>query len=140
MFAPPGAHAASGAETLTSLAAAIDEFANARSVDDVRRLVPRAARRVTGADGASLILREGGECCYVDEDSIEPLWKGSRLPMENCISGWAMLHGEPATVEDVFDDPRIPQDLYRPTFVKSLLVVPIRVRAPLGAIGMYWAQ
>ncbi len=138
----PGARAAaSGAETLTTLATAIDEFSNAVSVAEVQRLVFSAARRLTGADGATLILREGGQCHYVDEDAIEPLWKGSRFPLENCISGWAMAHREPAVVEDVYDDPRIPQHLYRPTFVRSLLVVPIgRLSEPIGAIGMYWAQ
>ena len=134
-----GARTASGTETLTTLAGAIDEFATARSVEAVQQLVHRAARRLTGADGATLVLREGGECHYVDEDAIEPLWKGSRFPLENCISGWAMLHREPVVVEDVFADPRIPQDLYRPTFVKSLLIVPIGAR-PVGAIGMYWAE
>lgn len=139
MSTTPGAREASGSETLSTLATAIDEFATARSVDAVQRLVHRAARRLTGADGATLILREGGDCHYVDEDAIEPLWKGSRFPMENCISGWAMRHREPAIVEDVFADPRIPHDLYRPTFVKSLMIVPIGA-PPLGAIGLYWAE
>ncbi|HEV2774925.1 MAG TPA: sensor domain-containing diguanylate cyclase [Solirubrobacteraceae bacterium] len=140
MLTSPGARGASGAETLASLAEAIDDFADARSVKDVQGLVHHAARRLTGADGATLIVREGGMCHYVDEDAVEPLWKGSRFPMENCISGWAMRHREPVVVEDVFADPRIPQDLYRPTFVKSLLVVPIGSRKPIGAIGMYWAR
>ena len=139
MSPTPGARDASGAETLTTLVTAIDEFATARTVDAVQRLVHRAARRLTGADGATLILREGNECHYVDEDAIAPLWKGSRFPMENCISGWAMRHRKPAVVEDVFADPRIPQDLYRPTFVKSLMIVPIGAQ-PLGAIGLYWAK
>jgi diguanylate cyclase (GGDEF)-like protein len=141
MPASPGARAAaSGAETLTTLATAIDELAYARTLTDVQHLAHSAARRLADADGATLILRDGGECCYVDEDAIEPLWKGSRFPLENCISGWAMLNGEPAVVEDVYDDPRIPLDLYRPTFVRSLLVVPIGAREPLGAIGMFWAR
>ena len=109
-------------------------------MDDVQRLVHRAARRLTGADGATLIVREGGQCHYVDEDAIAPLWKGSRFPVESCISGWAMRHGEPALVEDVYADPRIPQDAYRPTFVKSLLIVPIGAREAKGAIGLYWAR
>ena len=139
-MSPTGARTASGAETLSHLVTAIDEFAQADSVADVQRLVHRAARRLTGADGATLILREGRQCHYVGEDAIEPLWNGSRFPLENCISGWSMLHGEPAIVEDVFDDPRIPQDRYRHTFVRSLLIVPIRPDRPLGAIGMYWAH
>ena len=139
MSTTPGAREASGTETLTTLVTAIDEFATARSVGAVQRLVPRTARRLTGADGAALILREGGECHYVDEDAIEPLWKGSRLPIDHCISGLAMRHRESVVVEDVFADPRTPQDLYRPTFVKSLMIVPIGAR-PLGAIGLYWAE
>ena len=37
-------------------------------------------------------------------------------------------------------DPRVPVDAYRPTFVKSLVMVPVRTSNPLGAIGNYWAQ
>ena len=38
------------------------------------------------------------------------------------------------------DDPRIPQDIYGPTFVRSMAMVPIRRLDPLGAIGNYWAS
>jgi signal transduction histidine kinase len=34
----------------------------------------------------------------------------------------------------------VPVDAYRPTFVKSLVMVPIRTIAPVGAIGTYWAR
>ena len=59
--------------------------------------------------------------------------------MTACISGWAMLHRTPAIVPDIFEDARIPLDAYRPTFVKSLVMVPIREASPIGAIGVYWA-
>ena len=49
---------ASTAETLSTLAAAIDGLAAAATNEDVQRLVTAAARRLTGADGASLALRE----------------------------------------------------------------------------------
>jgi len=71
---------------------------------------------------------------------MTPLWKGRRFPLESCISGWAMLHRETVIIEDVFQDDRIPQDLYRPTFVKSLAIVPIHAPDPYGAIGVYWAK
>ncbi|MDI1437688.1 hypothetical protein [Polyangium sorediatum] len=32
----------------------------------------------------------------------------------------------------------MPHDAYRPTFVKSLAMTPIRRRDPIGAIGTYW--
>jgi response regulator RpfG family c-di-GMP phosphodiesterase len=59
--------------------------------------------------------------------------------MESCVSGWAMLHKQPVAIEDINLDPRVPHDVYRPTFVKSLAIVPIRQLNPLGAIGNYWA-
>src|SRR5690606_18892459 len=36
-------------------------------------------------------------------------------------------------------DERVPIDAYRSTFVKSLVMVPIRPADPIGAIGTYWA-
>jgi diguanylate cyclase (GGDEF)-like protein len=128
------------ADPLSMLAEAIDELAAANTAEDVQQRVHRAARRLTGADGATLVLRDGGFCHYVDEDAIEPLWKGRRFPLEECVTGWSMLHRAPLLIEDVYTDPRVPEDVYRSTFVKSLLVVPIRHNDPLGAIGIYWAR
>jgi diguanylate cyclase (GGDEF)-like protein len=59
--------------------------------------------------------------------------------MTACISGWAMLTGQTAIIPDIYVDDRIPHDAYRPTFVKSLAMVPIRTSDPIGAIGNYWA-
>lgn len=50
-----------------------------------------------------------------------------------------MLNRSAAVIEDVFADERIPKSAYSPTFVKSLVMVPIRRAAPIGAIGTYWA-
>jgi light-regulated signal transduction histidine kinase (bacteriophytochrome) len=50
-----------------------------------------------------------------------------------------MLNRQPAVIRDIYDDPRIPAEAYRPTFVKSLAMVPIRSLDPVGAIGTYWA-
>jgi light-regulated signal transduction histidine kinase (bacteriophytochrome) len=50
-----------------------------------------------------------------------------------------MLNRQPAVIEDIYQDDRIPHDAYRPTFVKSLVMVPIRRVEPIGAIGTYWA-
>src|SRR5262249_38324622 len=75
-----------------------------------------------------------------DEDAISPLWKGQRFPLSSCISGWVMLNHQSVVLEDIYADPRIPADAYRPTFVKSLAMVPIRTDSPIGAIGNYWAR
>ena len=100
----------------------------------------RAARELVSADGATFVLREGEHCAYVDEDAIAPLWKGRRFAMSECISGWSMQHHAPAVIEDIYADERIPHEAYRDTFVKSLVMVPIRQADPVGAIGVYWAD
>ncbi|MGN6256164.1 MAG: diguanylate cyclase domain-containing protein [Solirubrobacterales bacterium] len=127
-------------EALDSLLGAVQELSLARSVEDVQRVVRRAARQLAAADGATFVLRDEDRCFYADEDAIAPLWKGQRFPLSACISGWAMLNRQSVAIEDIYADPRIPHDAYRPTFVKSLVMVPIRRVDPLGAIGIYWAE
>ena len=115
------------------------ELSHCRDIGMVMDAVRRAARDLTGADGATFVLRDGDYCYYAEENAISPLWKGQRFPMEICISGWVMQHGHPVIIRDVFADPRIPPDIYKRTFVKSMTMVPIRKQNPLGAIGNYWA-
>ncbi|MEO6857705.1 MAG: HD domain-containing phosphohydrolase [Solirubrobacteraceae bacterium] len=120
--------------------AAIHQLSLARTVAEIRDVVSSAARRLTGADGATFVLRIGGQCYYADEDASSPLWKDQHFPMDACMSGWVMRNRRPAAIEDVCSDVRILQADSRPTLVKSLAMVPIRETAPLGAIGNYWAH
>lgn len=119
---------------------AVQELSLARSLPEIQRIVRTSARELTGCDGATFVLRDEDSCYYADEDAIAPLWKGSRFPIEICISGWAMRNRRAAIIPDVYRDPRIPQGIYRATFVKSLVMVPIRKLDPIGAIGNYWAH
>ena len=121
------------------LVRAVQDLSLARDIAAIATIVRTAARELTGAQGATFVLREGEECHYVDEDAIAPLWKGQRFPLSACISGWVMLNGTPAVVPDIYADPRVRVDLYRPTFVRSLVLVPVRERSPIGAVGNYWA-
>jgi putative two-component system response regulator len=125
---------------MRDLVSVIQDLSLARSVREIQAIVRAAARRLTGADGATFVLRDGNRCHYADEDAISPLWKGQRFELSRCISGWAMLNRRPAVIEDIYADDRIPHDAYRRTFVKSLAMVPIRTRDPIGAIGNYWAR
>ncbi len=111
----------------------------ARTLERIMEIVRKSARELTGADGASFVLRDGDQCYYADEDAIAPLWKGQRFPMSICISGHTMLNRQPVVISDIFEDERIPFAAYQPTFVKSLAMVPIRMCNPIGAIGIYWA-
>lgn len=126
--------------TVKSLILAIQQLSLSRNIEEVMSIVRRNARKISGADGATFVLRENDMCYYAEEDAISPLWKGQRFPMHSCISGWAMLHRQSVVIENIYNDNRIPVDAYRPTFVKSLVMVPIRSIDPIGAIGTYWAH
>ncbi len=119
---------------------AASQLAGAHEVAPIMQVVRRAARDLTRADGVTFVLREGDVVHYADEEAIAPLGKGRRFPVAACISGWAMVHRESVVIEDILEDERIPQDAYRPTFVKSLAMVPVRREDPVAAIGIYWAR
>jgi len=125
---------------MQQLVSVVQRLSLARSLPAIMDIVRHAARNLVGADGASFILRDGDNCFYAEEDAIGPLWKGRRIPVSNCIGGWAMLNRQPAVVKDIVQDARIVPELYRSTFVKSLLMMPIRTLAPIGAIGVYWSR
>lgn len=127
------------ASAMERLVGVVQDLSQARNIEAIQDIVRHAARSLTGADGATFVLRDGDKCYYADEDAVSPLWKGQRFPMRSCISGWAMMNRQSVIIEDIYTDPRIPIDAYRPTFVKSLAMVPIRSAAPVGAIGNYWA-
>ncbi len=127
------------ARAMEQLVEVVQLLSLARDLQAIMNIVRHAARKLTGADGATFILRDNDKCFYAEEDAISPLWKGQRFPMSACISGWVMLNKQPAIIEDIYADQRIPANIYRPTFVKSLAMVPIRTIDPIGAIGNYWA-
>jgi len=128
----------SGVET--TLLTAVSDLSSAHDLPSVTAIVRVAARALTRADGVTFVLKEQDHCFYADEDAVSPLWKGRRFPLQTCISGWVMRHRTPVAIRDIYQDDRIPHDAYRPTFVKSLLMVPVRADDPVAAIGAYWGD
>jgi two-component system, chemotaxis family, CheB/CheR fusion protein len=108
------------------------------SLAEAAAIVVRAARRLGASDGATFVLRDGQQCHYLEEDTTEPLWKGQRFPMSICISGWTMSNRKAAVVGDALQDPRIPYNIYRFTYVRSLVMMPVGHVSPPAAIGLYW--
>ncbi len=121
------------------LLAVVRELSSALDAAEVMDIIRHTTRELTGADGVTFVLREGDSCYYAEEDAIEPLWKGKRFPLTACVSGWAMLHKMDVQIEDIYQDQRVPHDAYRPTFVKSMAMVPVHSDDPVAAIGAYWA-
>lgn len=119
---------------------ASERLAAAHSMDEIVEILRTTARDVVGAEGIAIVLRDEGRCFYVAEDAIAPLWSGSRFDENSCISGWAMQHLETVAISDVRDDPRVPQETYAPTFVRSLLMAPIGRPTAVAALGAYWSD
>jgi signal transduction histidine kinase len=128
------------AQAMEHLVEVVQHLSRATDLAGLMAVIRLAACDLTGADGATFVLRKGEHCYYAEENAIAPLWKGQMFPLQACISGWVMVNGKPAIIEDIYEDSRIPVDAYRQTFVKSLAMVPIRRQQPIAAIGNYWAS
>lgn len=99
-----------------------------RSVNEVVAVLRETARAAAGAEGITVVIEDEGSCSYVAEDAVSPLWQGQTFQADHCISGWVMHHRQTVVIRDVRFDPRIPQDAYSPTLVRSLVMVPIAIR------------
>jgi signal transduction histidine kinase len=122
------------------LAEAVEQLAAARSLDTVIDVLRSTARRIVGADGIAIVLRDGDLCHYIAEDAQAPLWAGQKFPVETCVSGYAMMHNETVAIPDIYIDPRVPYDAYAVTFVRSMVMVPIGRPDPVAAVGAYWSE
>lgn len=123
-----------------ALSGVIRRLSTAGSLDEVMAAVNFGVRVVLRADGATFVLRDGDRCYYADEDAVSPLWKGRRFPMSACVSGWCMSHRQSLAIADIYQDPRIPIDAYRPTFVRSLAMAPVGRAESVAALGAYWSE
>lgn len=129
------------AARLELLSEVIEGAPSAHDLAELIDIIAGAARKLCGADGVSVILREQGNCHYAAESTREPLWSGRRFPLGQCISGLAMLDRQTVVISDVYADERVPQELYRPTFVRSMVMVPILGEEDaIAAVGAYWAS
>lgn len=118
----------------------LNRLESAYSLTEVMEIVTHSARLLLAADGITFVIRDGELCHYAEEDAISPLWKGSRFPIDMCISGWCMKQQQAVAIPDIYLDDRIPHDAYRPTFVKSLAMVPVVQVEAIAAMGAYWAS
>ncbi len=125
-------------DQLFKLVTVIKELSTAYTEPEVYKIVASAARILANANGSAFVKKDGDFCFYIEEDSREPLWKGGRFPLKQCITGWVMLNKEPAFIEDIYKDSRIPLELYKPTYIRSLAALPIFSENPKAAFCSYW--
>jgi signal transduction histidine kinase len=121
-----------------ALLPAARSVAASRTLAEIGGAVCRAVRGLTGADGVSFAVRDGEWVDHVEEDAVAPLWKSRRTRLDACIAGTVMTQRETIAIADIATETRLPVELYRPTFVRSLAAVPVGPEA--AAIGLFWAR
>src|SRR5262245_7555070 len=84
---------------MKKLVGVVQHLSLARNLSEVTEIVRCAARELTGADGATFVLKDNDQCYYAEENAISPLWKGRRFPMDACVSGWVMQHRQSTVIE-----------------------------------------
>src|SRR5579875_3539557 len=89
------------------LIAVVQRLSLARSLPEIQAIVRRAARSLTGADGATFVLRDGDQCFYAAEGATAPVWKGQPLAAPQCAGGWVATHRRALAVPDIYPDDRI---------------------------------
>lgn len=120
------------------LLSVLSDVSHIKVYDDVTTTLKNATKKLINCDASSIILKDGDQCHYIDEDSAQPLWKGMKFPLDDCISGWAIKNESTAVVPDIYDDARVPSNLYKHTLIKSMLVSPLKNQHVHGAISVYW--
>jgi signal transduction histidine kinase len=99
----------------------------------VPRIIVEAAKELTKAEGASILLldKKSGEFYFetytgVKEDEV----KHSVVPLTGSIAGWVLAHNEPLIIRNVQDDPRYYRLMdEREGFVtRSLMAAPLNFR------------
>lgn len=125
---------------LRKLISIVKELSLTKDLSSISSIALHYARSLTNADGATFVLKEQESCYFLDEAFVNPLWRRKKIPMKDCVCGVAIENGEPIRIKNLYADPRVHQDTYKGTEVKSVLVVPILPSKPIGAIASYWIR
>nr|MDZ8206726.1 diguanylate cyclase [Dendronalium sp. ChiSLP03b] len=56
-------------QAIEHLIEVVQALSLARTLEQIMAIVRKSARKLTGADGASFVLRDGDQCYYADEDA-----------------------------------------------------------------------
>lgn len=118
----------------------VQRLAGCTDAQSIVAILARSTRDLIGADGVTVVMRDGNRSRYLEEDAIGALWKGQDFALDSCVSGWCITTGESLAIADIREDPRVPLALYENTFVRAMAMAPIVRNRPEGALGVYWSE
>jgi signal transduction histidine kinase len=127
-------------DRLEYLVHALKSLTASKTMEQMQEAITHSARNLVHSDSAALVMLEDGLCHHVAEDSSIRLWKGGKFSMDECVSGWSISHNKTAVIRDLASDSRVLTKHYASTPIKSLVMAPIFLDRPIGAIGAYWNE
>lgn len=92
----------------------------------VMRRICEKARDLTGAEHATIEIREGDEMVYRAAIGGLENYVDLRLPVAESISGLSVLSGESLVCADAYTDPRVDGESCRKLGIRSMLLTPLR--------------
>ena len=70
--------------TALDIVAVVPALAACRDPEAVCAVLAESTRARIGADGVTVVLRDGERCRYVEEHALGPLWKGRDFAVGEC--------------------------------------------------------
>ncbi len=119
---------------------ALQDIISVKNSIDLRKIILRAAQKLTNSDGVIFVVNENNFCNYIAENSGEHILRGKKIPIESSICGWALLNKKSVVIDDINEDKTVKQNEYKNTSIKSLIILPIGIDLPKKAIAMYWNE
>ena len=106
------------------------DLASTLDLDPLLHRIINAAKDITGADAASILLYDSISRqlhFQVATNMDEPTMRGLIVPLEDSIAGWIVKHREPAFSNNVLQDKRYFANVSKETGyeTRSLLGVPL---------------
>jgi hypothetical protein len=111
------------------------------SANDLERLLAttlEGARRLTGADGVTLIWQAGDRCWYIDDDANESAHRERRSCAVEGHADWLTRRETPAIIADVVVDPVARGESWLNPSARSAVIVAVRTVDPSGALVAWW--
>ncbi len=94
-------------------------------LERVMDTIVRSAVELTGAPGASVEMAEGDFMVYRAAAGTLAEHRGMRLPIQESLSGMAVLTGRLLRADDTETDPRVHREACRALGIRSMLVLPL---------------
>ncbi|MCM0083179.1 PAS domain-containing protein [Geomonas sp. Red32] len=90
------------------------------------QLILDIVSRLTGAEGASLEVADGGDMLYEAATGIASGFMGLRLKIAGSLSGRCLRNGQLQRSDDTENDARVDRDACRHIGLRSMVVIPLR--------------